>query len=144
MKDAKVIRNTAKLIQQEFKKLYFEWEIEHVRPLTNFVALTPEGQDTCLSRHEFTEAVLDHKYRAPAGIPTQYGKFVNTTGGFTRLTVKKPDGTLVVSKYNFSPKSNFFKALGFVKAAYKAVGENLADLGKDRGGPPDAPESIDI
>lgn len=126
MKDSTSVRQQAKSIQKAFKKLYFEWEIEHVRPLTNFVALTDNGSDHMLSRHEFTEAVMDHKYRAPAGIPTEYGRFVKTTGGFTRLTIVKPDGSKVVSKHNFSSHCNFFKALGFVKAAYKAAGEDLS------------------
>jgi hypothetical protein len=122
------IRTQSKAIQSAFRKLYFEWELEHVRPMLNFVAITDQGRDTCLSRDEFVNAVLDHRYQAPSGIPVFYGRFVQTTGGFTRLTIKRPDGTSVVSKHNFHPTENFFKAYGFVKAALKAVGKEIGPI----------------
>ena len=128
MKNAQQIRSQSKAVQRAFKKLYFEWEVEHVRPMVNFVALTDQGRDTCLSRDEFVNAVLDHRYQAPSGIPVFYGKFVQTTGGFTRLTIKRPDGTSVVSKHNFHPSENFFKAYGLVKAALKAVGKEIGPI----------------
>lgn len=128
MKNTSQIKSQSKAIQRAFKKLYFEWEIEHVRPMINFVAITPDGEDSCLSRDEFINAVMDHRYRAPSGIPTIYGKFVKTTGGFTRLTIKRPDGTSVVTKHNFHPSENFFKAYGFVKSALKAVAKEIMPI----------------
>lgn len=128
MKNAQQIRLQSKAIQRAFKKLYFEWEVEHVRPMVNFVAITDQGRDNCLSRDEFVNSVMEHRYQAPASIPVVYGHFVKTTGGFTRLTIKRPDGTSVVSKHNFHPSENFFKAYGFVKAALKAVGKEVGPI----------------
>lgn len=128
MKNSEQIKEQSKSIQRAFKALYFEWEVEHVRPMINFVAITDSGEDDCISRSEFTNAVLDHRYKAPARIPVIYGYFVKTTGGFTRLTINRPDGTKVVSKHNFHPSENFFKAYGFVKAALKAVGKEIGPI----------------
>ncbi len=52
-------------------------------------------------------------------------------GGFTRLTVKRPDGTSVTAKYSFGADEHFFKSLGIMKAAYKAVGKEIAPIVKD-------------
>ena len=131
MTDTNNVKLTSKFIQQAFKKLYFEWDVEHVRPMENFYAIIDGKKDNMLSKDEFVEAVEDHRYHAPASIPIQYGKFVKAMGGFTRLTIKKPDGTSVTAKYSFGPDCHFFKSLGIMKAAYKAVGEEIAPIVKD-------------
>lgn len=131
MKDTETVRATSKLIQQAFKKLYFEWEIEHVRPMANFAAIINGKKDSMLSKDEFIQAVEDQQYQAPAHIPVKYGKFVKATGGFTRLTIKRPDGTSVTAKYSFGADDHFFKSLGIMKTAYKAVGAEIGPIVKD-------------
>lgn len=130
-KNTEVVRATSKLVQQAFKKLYFEWEVEHVRPMENFAAVIDGKRDSMLSKDEFIQAVEDHRYHAPANIPVKYGKFVKATGGFTRLTIKRPDGTSATAKYSFGPDDHFFKSLGIMKTAYKAVGAEIGPIVKE-------------
>lgn len=120
MKNSKKIREIAKNIEDKLRVMGVRWEMEHIRPMRQFVALTPEGPDKILSRADFGRAVEELQYKAPAGIPTAYGNFVGSTGGYTLLTLQKPNGEVVVSKHNFSAHENYFKALGFMKAAFKS------------------------
>lgn len=120
MKNSKKIREISKNIEDRLREMGVSWEMEHIRPMRNFAALTPQGPDSILSRGDFGLAVEEMQYKAPAGIPTAYGNFVGSTGGYTLLTLQKPNGEVVVSKHNFSAHENYFKALGFMKAAFKS------------------------
>ena len=137
MKESKAIRQLSKDIKEALAKLNYHWEIEHVRPVHNFTVVkfvdeTHVEYDNCLSRDEFNQSVEDLSYVAPADIPKKYGCFVSTTGGFTRVTLERLQGSVtlvtVVGKHNFRPKDNFFKNLGFVKAVYKMVGVEIQPL----------------
>ena len=120
MRNSKEVKQQAKDMAKYLKAIGVHWEVEHVRPMIYFEALTSEGPDKILSRGDFGRAVEEMRYKAPAGVPTAYGNFVCTTGGFTRLTLQMPDGEVIVSKYNFPKNGNYFKSLGFVKAAFKS------------------------
>lgn len=130
MKNSKEIKQKAKGIAKYLKGMGVHWEVEHVRPMIYFEALTPKGPDKVLSRGDFGRAVEEMRYKAPAGVPTVYGNFVCTTGGFTRLTLQLPNGETVVGKHNFPAHENYFKSLGFMKAAFKSgiLAENQEEV----------------
>lgn len=133
MKDSLAIKQQSKHIQQALRELEYSYEIEHVRPVHNFVVIKklPNGNeeyDDCLSRDEFNISVEEMTYIAPSTIPCIYGYFVRSTGGFTRVKITRKDGSVVVGKHNFKSHDNFFKSLGFVKAVFKAVGAEISPV----------------
>ena len=133
MKESSAIKQQSKDIQCALAHLGYFYEIEHVRPVHNFVVVKEEADghieyDNCLSRDEFNVAVEELHYIAPANIPMVYGCFVCTTGGFTRVTIARKDGSTVIGKHNFRLRDNFFKNLGFCKAVFKAVGSEISPI----------------
>lgn len=131
VKDQSVaIKSLSKDIKEALARLKYRWEVEHVRPVHNFVMIKKVDDehveyDNCLSRDEFNDAVENLQYIAPAEMPKIYGCFVCTVGGFTRVSIIKKDGSVLVGKHNFRPKDNFFKNLGFIKAVYKITGKEI-------------------
>ena len=103
-----------------------EFDIEHVRPMVKFVAITEEGPDSMLSREEFNNYVAIDSYRAPDNFTPKYGNHVSPIGGFTRVTLKKGE-KVIKCKYNFRAHENYCKSTGFVKAVLKDAGKDLAD-----------------
>lgn len=133
MRESQSVKHVSKNIQQALRNLKYDYEIEHIRPVHNFVVIKNVDKDhveydNCLSRDEFNTAVEELMYIAPAEMPKKYGCFVCTTGGFTRVTITRADGTVVTGKYNFCPKENYNKNLGFVKAVCKVVGKEIKPI----------------
>ena len=109
---------------QGVKALGYEIEISHTRPLENFVGHPGvDGGDSILSRKEFGEIVKsgDFECSDPAmEKDPKYGDFVKATGGFTRITIKAPEGEPIIAKFNFGSKENFCRSKGIYKAIMKA------------------------
>lgn len=113
-------------IQEELKEFGYELDVVHNRIMDGFFAIDPEtGElDNCLSRSEFANAVQNHLYQADYYMDDdkmKFGDYVSPFGGFTRVTLKKTDGTELHGKYNFNPNEPFFKANGVLRAVGKAL-----------------------
>lgn len=113
-------------IQEELREYGYTLDVTHNRIMNGFAAIDPDTNeyDSCLSREEFAKAVYNHSYRANFyrdDDTLKFGNFVSPTGGFTRVKLTKDDGTVLVGKYNFGPKEQFFKANGVLRAIGRAL-----------------------
>jgi len=135
--ESEKIKARSKEIQTQMRNMEYTFEVEHVRPLKYFVSYElgaggiKYNLDNMLNREEFREALSMGFYEIENEIENylepdiiKYGQFVESTGGFTRLTITKKDGQVLVGKYNFTNEP-FFKAKGFMKAALKIIGADL-------------------
>jgi len=96
----------------------------------------PVTFDTVMTRHDFELAQADGKLvwrgERPFGFPQlsmiPFGQVVSAKGGFTSVTVVRPDGTELHGKYNFGKNEPFWRRLGFQRAVGIAAREEIRRL----------------
>lgn len=116
----------SKRMQEFLTKQGYKIDVTHGRPCNGFGIVDPTTRqiDTVLSKLEFSHAVYGHPDKEQevfaATDSENYGDFVDSSGGFTKVDILTPEGKVLSGKYSFK-NDKFVKSKGVSEAIRAAL-----------------------
>lgn len=127
------LKNTVNKLRDLLANKNAVLQVQHSRIMVGGGAIDNTNTiDYCLTKKEYYEAVKNNRFvtfpshqvltEDEATIANiDYGDFVHPCGGFTKITLTFPDGSVVTGKKNFHPNEPFVKRLGVAHAIKDAL-----------------------